>query len=80
MDGAVDAAAAEQRRIGGIHDGVDREPRDVADDDVELKLGVVARVQNRFVHAFPRVSALMSSTPLHAVAMQARFRREREFP
>ena len=35
MDGAVDAAAAEQRRFGGIDDGVDVERRDVGDADLE---------------------------------------------
>ena len=35
MDGAVDAAAAEQRSIGGIDDGLDVERGDVGDADVE---------------------------------------------
>ena len=35
MDGAVDAAAAEQRPVGGIDDGVDVERRDVGDADLE---------------------------------------------
>ena len=35
MDGAVDAAAAEQRRVGRIDDGVDVERRDVGDADFE---------------------------------------------
>ena len=35
MDRAVDAAAAEQRAVGGIDDGVDIEPGDVADDDLD---------------------------------------------
>ena len=35
MDGAIDATAAEQRRIGGVDDGVDIEFGDVAGDDAE---------------------------------------------
>ena len=35
MDRAVDPAAAEQRRVRRIHDGVDVERRDVGDADVE---------------------------------------------
>ena len=35
MDGAIDPAAAEQRRIGGVDDGVDVERGDVGDDDGE---------------------------------------------
>ncbi len=34
MDGSVDAAPAEQRAVGGVHDGIDLEARDVAFDDV----------------------------------------------
>ncbi len=35
MDGAVDAAAAEQRAVGGVDDGVDVKRGDVGDVDVE---------------------------------------------
>ncbi len=35
MDRAVDAAAAEQRRVRRVHDGVDGKRRDVGDADVE---------------------------------------------
>ena len=35
MDGAVDAAAAEQRGVGSVDDGVDVERRDVGDADLE---------------------------------------------
>src|SRR5437016_2992776 len=34
MDRAVNAAAAEQRRIRGVHDGVEGKRRDVRDDDL----------------------------------------------
>jgi len=33
MDGAIDAAAAEQRGVGGVDDGVNAERGDVGDDD-----------------------------------------------
>jgi hypothetical protein len=33
VDGAIDAAAAEQRGIGRIHDGVERKRGDVGDAD-----------------------------------------------
>jgi hypothetical protein len=47
MDGSVDAAAAKQRRIGGVDDGVDIQRRDVGDDDVQRRRADVtaARVQ-----------------------------------
>jgi hypothetical protein len=35
MDGAVDAAAAEQRPVGGVDDGPDIERGDVRDADLE---------------------------------------------
>ena len=35
MDRAIHAAAAEQRAVRGVHDGVDVERRDVGDEDVE---------------------------------------------
>ena len=35
MNGAVDAAAAEQRLVSGIDDGVDLKPGDVAFDDLD---------------------------------------------
>jgi len=37
MDRAVDSAAAEQRAIGGIDDRVERERRDVGDDDLKRR-------------------------------------------
>src|SRR5690606_26773100 len=40
VDGAVDAAAAEQRAVGGVHDRVDLEGRDVAGDDLDARVRV----------------------------------------
>jgi hypothetical protein len=37
MDRAVDPAAAEQRRVRRIDDGVDRERGDVGDDDIQSR-------------------------------------------
>ena len=37
MDGAVDAAAAQQAFVGGVDDRVDVEPRDVALDDLDAR-------------------------------------------
>jgi hypothetical protein len=34
MDRAIDAAPAEQRGIGGVDDGIDIQPGDVACDDL----------------------------------------------
>ena len=39
MNRTVDATTTEQRAIGGIHDGVDVERRDVRYDDVEYVCG-----------------------------------------
>jgi hypothetical protein len=39
MDGAVDAAAAEERRFGSVDDGVDGQRGDVSDQDLELRSG-----------------------------------------
>ncbi len=36
MNRAVNSAAAEKRRIGGIHNGIDLDLRDVAADNVDL--------------------------------------------
>ena len=44
MNGAVDAAAAEQRLVGGIDDGVDIKPGDVAFDDLDaVRHGSIGR-------------------------------------
>jgi hypothetical protein len=38
MDRAVDAAAAQQRGIGGVDDRVDRERRDVAFEELDARI------------------------------------------
>ncbi len=38
MDGAVDAAAAQQRAVGGVDDGADLERGDVGDHNIEPRL------------------------------------------
>ena len=53
MDGAVDAAATEERRVRRIHDGVDVEGGDVGDADFEpgrTDLGVKQRGRKRTHH------------------------------
>ena len=47
MNGAVDAAAAEQRGVGGIDDGVDVERRDVGDADLEPRRSDIGGEQGR---------------------------------
>ena len=43
MDRAVDPAAAEQRRVRRIDDGVDRERGDVGDDDIQSRRSGLGR-------------------------------------
>jgi hypothetical protein len=38
MDRAVDATAAQQRRIGGVDDDVNAKCRDVGDDDFQPRV------------------------------------------
>jgi hypothetical protein len=45
MDRAIDAATAEKRRIGGVHNGVNVEPRDVSHDN--FKHRTLERVYNQ---------------------------------
>jgi hypothetical protein len=51
MDGAVDAAAAEQRGVGSVDDGVDVERRDVGDADLEPRRSDISGEQGRDAHA-----------------------------
>jgi hypothetical protein len=43
VDRAVHATAAEQRRIGGVDDGVNAKRSDVGDNDFQLRLAKPAR-------------------------------------
>jgi hypothetical protein len=43
MDRTIDAATAEQRRIGGVDDGVNAHTRDVGDDDFQPRRADLAR-------------------------------------
>jgi len=45
VDCAVDAATAQQRRIGGVDKGIDVQCGDVTDDDFQPRLAYVARGQ-----------------------------------
>ena len=51
MDGAVDAAAAEQRGVGGVDERVDVERRDVGDADLEPRRSDISGEQGRDAHA-----------------------------
>src|SRR6266851_3864280 len=71
MDGAVDTAAAQQRSIGGVDDGVDGKPGDVADDDFEtgaVRLGGAIR---RF-HSADCMSIARGSSSLRRAAFAYR--------
>jgi hypothetical protein len=41
MNGAIDSAAAKQRRIGRVHNCTDSECGDIAADDIDLHIHVV---------------------------------------
>jgi hypothetical protein len=38
MNRAIDSTTAQQRRIGGVDDGVDAKCRDVGDDDFQPRM------------------------------------------
>ena len=60
MDRAVDAAAAEQRGIGGVDDGVNAQRRDVGNDDFEPRRAEPARGEAQ------AEAAALTATPLSA--------------
>ena len=62
MDRAVDAAAAEQRRIGGVDDGVNAQGRDVGDDDFQPRRADLARSQAQAEAAALTVTPLSASS------------------
>ena len=45
VDRAVNPAAAKQRRIGGVDDGIDPQRRDIGDDDFKPHIADLARHQ-----------------------------------
>jgi hypothetical protein len=60
MDRTIDPATAEQRRVGGVDDGVNAKRRDIGDDDFQPRRANLARVQ---VQA---EAAALTVTPLSA--------------
>ena len=60
MDRAVNAAPAEQRRIGGVDDGVNAQRRDVGNDDFQPRRADLARSQAQ------AEAAALTVTPLSA--------------
>ena len=60
MDGAIDPSSAEQRRIGGVDDGVDAQGRNIGDDDLKPRLADQAR------GAAQAEAAALTVTPLSA--------------
>jgi hypothetical protein len=60
VDGAIDATAAEQRRVGGVDNGIDAQAGDVGDDDFQPRRAELAR---RPVQA---EAAALTATPLSA--------------
>ena len=51
MNGAVDAAATEQRPVGRVDDGIDVERRDVGDANLEPRRSDIGGEQGRDAHA-----------------------------
>ncbi|CAN5470202.1 hypothetical protein BH11PSE4_BH11PSE4_14190 [soil metagenome] len=47
MDGSVDPAAAEQRRIGGVDDGVDAQGGDIGDDNIKPRRADLAACRDQ---------------------------------
>ena len=60
MDRAIDAAAAEQRRIRGVDDGVNAQRGDVGNDDFQPRLADLARGRTQ------AEAAALTVTPLSA--------------
>jgi len=60
VDRTIDAAAAEQRRIGGVDDGVNAQGSDVGDDDFQPCRAELARRQAQ------AEAAAVTVTPLSA--------------
>ncbi len=60
VDRAIDAAAAEQDRVGGVDDGVNAQARDVGDNDLDARGADLARRQ------IQAEAAALTVTPLSA--------------
>ena len=60
MDRAIDAAPAEQGRVGGVDDGVNAQGCDIGDDDFETCRAELARRQAQ------AEAAALTTTPLSA--------------
>src|SRR6266852_6443430 len=60
MDGAIDAAAAQHRRVRSVHDRVNAERRDVGGDDLQPRRADLARGQAQ------AEAAAATGTPLSA--------------
>jgi hypothetical protein len=60
MDRTIDAATAEQRRVGGVDDGVNAQRRDIGDNDFQPRRADLANGQTQ------AVAAALTVTPLSA--------------
>jgi hypothetical protein len=60
MDRTIDAAAAEQRGVGGVDDGVNAKRRDIGDDDFQPRRTELARLKTQ------AEAAALTVTPLSA--------------
>jgi hypothetical protein len=60
MDGAIDAATAEQRSICGVDDGVNAKRGDIGNDDFQPRLAVLTRRRTQ------AEAAALTVTPLSA--------------
>jgi hypothetical protein len=60
MDRTIDAATAEQRRVGGVDDGVNAQRRDIGDNDFQPRRADLADGQTQ------AVAAALTVTPLSA--------------
>ncbi len=62
MDRAINAAAAEQRAIRGVDDGVNAQGRDVGDDDFQPRRADLARGETQAEAAALTVTPLSASS------------------
>jgi hypothetical protein len=62
MDGAIDAATAEQRNIASVDDGVNAERRDIGDGDFQSRRADLARRRAQAEAAALTVTPLSASS------------------